>query len=123
MFGGQTGDHGRFVIVPDAPDQDRPPAKRGDIGGHIGCSAQHPSIVLDLQDKGRRFGRHPLGAPIDEPVEHDIADHQQRLVLKSLDQINILIFQARSAQHPIEPSKGSAGRGGPPVADAWNQAI
>ena len=51
-------------------------AKTRDISRHITCTPDHELALRYRQHRRRRFGRNSSNIPIDEIIEHQIADYR-----------------------------------------------
>ena len=67
-------------VVTYQADKNAPCAKRCDIAGDIAGAPDFNGVVVDLQNRRRRFGRNARDVPIDEIVEHNVADAKNRLL-------------------------------------------
>jgi hypothetical protein len=72
----QAGQHPAGVVVADHADQHRPAAQGRDVAGHVAGPAQHHRLALDGDHRHRRLGRDAVDRPIDEAVQHHVAQHQ-----------------------------------------------
>ena len=70
------------VVVADQADQNALRAKGSDIACHVAGAADLDHAALDREDWRRRLGRNARDVAIDEFVEHDIADAENRLLAK-----------------------------------------
>ena len=79
-------------------------AERSDIAGDIACAPDLNGVVLDLKNRRRRFGRNARNIPIDEIVEHDVADAKNGLIADSRrasSKSNMLLPRPPSDPSPI----------------------
>ena len=70
----QAGEPAPHLVVPDHREQSRLRAERDEIAHHIAGAAEHVDIVVGTEDRHRRLGRGALDPPIDEPVQHHVAN-------------------------------------------------
>ena len=69
-----AGEPAPHLVVPDHGEQRRVRAQRDEIAHHIAGAAQHVDIAVGAQDRHRRLGRGALDPPVDEAVQHHVAD-------------------------------------------------
>ena len=65
-----------FEVVADYPHGDRDRTQRANICSHVCSASQAGCFLLDFDDGHRGFRADPAHRSPDEPVEHEIADHQ-----------------------------------------------
>jgi len=68
------------LVVTNQADKNALRAKRGDIAGDVAGAPDFNGVVLDLQNRRRRFGRNARDIAIDKIVKHDVADTKNGLL-------------------------------------------
>ena len=56
-------------------------AERGEVADDVTGTTRHRFLVRHPQHRHRCFWRNPLDGPLDEAVEHDVADAANRSAL------------------------------------------
>src|SRR6202034_330102 len=67
------------VVIADDADENTPGPERGDVARDIAGATDLGRVVTNRKDRRRRFGRDARDLSIDEIVEHDVADAEDRL--------------------------------------------
>ena len=69
-----AGEPAPHLVVPDHREQRRVCPEGDEIAHHVAGAAQHVVVVIGAQDRHRRLGRGALDPPVDEAVQHQVAD-------------------------------------------------
>ena len=87
LLGERIGQHQTRIIVADQRDKNAAGAKGGDIARHIAGAADLNFAMPDREHRRRRFGRYAGDVAIDEFIEHEIADAENRLPADELQRL------------------------------------
>jgi len=74
----------RRVVFADESDEYASRAERADIAGDIAGAADLDFAARNLEHRRWRFGRNPAHLPVDEVVEHEIANAEHGLLWHKL---------------------------------------
>ena len=66
----------RFQVVADDADELDTAAERGDVVGHVGGAAEPVFVVIEPDDRYRRFRGDAIDVAEHEVIEHDVADDE-----------------------------------------------
>jgi hypothetical protein len=71
-----VGERGSGIVVAGDRDQRRSTAKGRDIVGHVTSAADAMALVIEDDDRDRRFWRETRNSPRDERIQHRVADDE-----------------------------------------------
>ena len=95
------------VVADDADRSTRPPSATmllRDVGG----AAEPPGLVVEADDRDRRFGRDAIDGADDELIDHQVADDEDRTPGKAIEDSS----RRRHGAARTRPSRSTAGAGG-----------
>src|SRR5262249_11712323 len=80
-----TTDRPRSLVTTDHGDDLAGGTKTDDVARNVTGAADHVHRPRSLDHRRRRLGRDARDMPIDEPVEHDVADHKHALAAELIE--------------------------------------